>query len=154
MHKHELIDRLITLARLDLDASRLYGQAVRNIGEPEVRRTLEGFLADHDDHVAALSGMLEQMGQLAPVSLPESRDFFTAGIQPLTETESPGKTLEDLLLDERAVLTIYRQQMSPALPGEESRLIDGNIADEERHVRYLEQAVREMSVTAGKGRRR
>ncbi len=142
MEKRHTVAMLMTLGRMEIDSSRCYGQAVRNVPEPE-RDRLARFQAQHDTHIGGISAMLQGLGQLAPVSLPEDRELFTSGMRPIPG-EPPEKTLEDMAANERLLIEAYRKEQSPALSAAESRLLDRNLSDELEHLRYLEEKIREL----------
>ncbi len=72
MDRTDIIDRLNNLIKLDIDASRAYGQAIDNIDHADIKARIAGFREDHDRHVLELQAAVRGLGG-SPAESPISR---------------------------------------------------------------------------------
>ncbi|MEW5804039.1 MAG: ferritin-like domain-containing protein [bacterium] len=141
MTNQEIVDRLSSLMKLDIDAVKSYGQAIEEIDISDVRQQVTQFRDDHNRHITDLSNMIREFGGTPPRYSVDMRGFFMEGftaIRSLTGTAGALKALHtNEEITNKGYLDAHSLEMSPSV----MELIEKNFADEQRHLSYITQAI-------------
>ncbi|NBU20759.1 ferritin-like domain-containing protein [bacterium] len=140
-HNQPLIDRLISLVLLDIDAIHAYDQAINNIESLTVKNQFLQFKYDHERHVQNLTSSLHQLGAQAPEY---RREFKGYSFSKFKSPES-SKDLEEILHimkeNEQYTNMTYDGVLSYEIPDELRTLIKNNRDDERRHLKYIRSCI-------------
>lgn len=136
------VDKLRTLAQLDVDAAGTYEAAIARVKEQMIRERLNDFRIDHVRHVQDLNAVIQQLGG-EPVELrPDFKGAAMKGVTAMTSMMGTEAALVAMLANEELTNRTYelalRFNWSPEVRG----LIEKNRQDEERHIAWIRDAVR------------
>ena len=90
MEKSEIIDKLSSLLKLDVDAVQSYEKTLEKIDEKDLYDQIALFRDDHVRHVDDLSAVIEKLSGTPPERTPDIRGYFLKGatmLQNLMGTE-------------------------------------------------------------------
>lgn len=145
MENNDIIDKLQSLAQLDIDAANAYAQAIKEIDIPIIRSELEKFKDDHDRHYYTLSEAISNLGGRAPDKSPDFKGFLISGftfIRSQTGTEGALKALET---NEKLTNRKYADAVSMDFPENILSLLQLNYNDEKNHLQYIQSQLRIFS---------
>lgn len=140
----QVIERLNDLIKLDVDAIGAYQQAIAACHENVIKQRLTAFQEDHRRHVDDLTRLVRNHGGEPAAARPDVKGFFLAGmtaIRGATGTEGALKAMER---NEKLTNKNYDEAArDPDLPGDVRVLIQRNLADERRHLAFIQDALRD-----------
>jgi rubrerythrin len=144
-------DNLDTLLRhlveLDYDAIEAYEAAVQRLDNPAYKQTLERFCQDHINHTLNLSQVLRARGETPPDG-PSAKRILTKGKVILADLMGDKAILKAMLSNEVDTNTAYdRATSNMSVPPETLEVLLLNHADEQKHKRWLESALQQISET-------
>lgn len=134
------IEELRGLILLDLAAAQSYEIAMQACSIQEIAQQLGAFRADHERHVSELSDALRRMGGEAPEG-PDASGLCIVGYTRLSALEDRS-ALVSMRGNEELTNEAYLSALSGELPDELRRLVESNFADEQRHIRWIEEEIR------------
>lgn len=131
-------DLLTEVFRHDVAARHIYQEVIESVEKEEIKRTLQGFLRDHEHHIHELSKIITNLTGDKPE---ESRDLKGLLLSGYTTARSwTGETgaLKALQTAEGVVLKKYQEVAKSSVLSTEARhLVEKNLKDEERHGAYV-----------------
>jgi len=137
----KVIEELGELIRYDRDAVGSYDEAINDVKEPAVRDPLIEFRADHERHIANLSGIVRQLhGQP-----PEKPDLKGVVRKVMTKAAGLGGvelTLKAMRSNEEVLNKTYAHHLALDFPDDIKDVIRRNYEDEQRHLAWVESALR------------
>jgi uncharacterized protein (TIGR02284 family) len=136
------LDRLDDLIVLDIDAASAYEAAIPRIHSQPIRQRLESFQGDHERHVRELSAFVEKMGRRARTR-PDLKGFLIRGFTAITSMMGDEAALKALQGNEELTSRTYRRAVGAQWSDELRKLIEANYADEQRHLAYVQEALRD-----------
>ncbi len=136
----DLTDRLNELIALDIDAVSAYGAAIRHIGVPFLQERLRLFQQDHERHIRELSQAVKLHGG-EPRQKADVKGFFIQGFTAITAAMGDEAALRAMQTNEELTTHTYQKAMHENWPMEVSALIEGNYADEQRHLAFVQDAL-------------
>jgi uncharacterized protein (TIGR02284 family) len=143
MELSTLIDKLEDLVKLDVDASSSYSQAIDDITDPSIRRHLERYQQDHEEHIIALSDEIERFGGTRPSHTPSITGFFITGFTAIRSAMGLEGALRAMEMNEHITNRKYEDAASEGFPPEIHSLITKHLDDERRHLAYIQRVLRE-----------
>lgn len=137
----KIIEELNDLIRFDHDAIGAYDEAIDKCDEMVVKDQLTIFRGDHLRHVTDLSAVVRRLGGNPPESpglrgLVRKTMTMMAG---LVGTEACLKAMES---NEQVLNKQYASRATAAFPQDILELISRNYADEQRHLAWVQMALR------------
>ena len=142
MDNKEIARELKSLCKIDIDAFFAYTETFRHIDAPDAKKNVERFRDDHERHIKDLSDEIRSLGEEPPKF---SRDFkgyvldvFTK-VRSLTGTEGSMKALRS---GEETTNKKYGEAVKLGFPDRILTLINRNFKDEQGHLSYIEQAIK------------
>jgi hypothetical protein len=136
------VDKLRSLAQLDVDAVGAYDAAISRIKEPLVRERLNEFRVDHVRHVQELNAFILRYGG-EPVELrPDLKGAAMKSLTAMTSMMGTEAALVAMLGNEEFTNRAYALALNFQWPPEVRGLIQKNRRDEERHGTWIREAVR------------
>ncbi|QKT03136.1 ferritin-like domain-containing protein [Ectothiorhodospiraceae bacterium 2226] len=145
MDRRDVAERLVALAQLDIDAVHAYGQALEHVGDPDIHARLSEFRADHERHIESLTDLIRGLGERPPSLSRDFKGFFIEGFTALRSLSGTEGALEAMKTNESLTNHRYNDALAIPLPAEVRAVVQRNLADEERHLAYIEQALRERA---------
>lgn len=142
MEKKEILDKLSSLMKLDIDAVFAYKKAIEKIDMADVRQELMRFRDDHERHVHYLGDSIREFGGTPPEYSKDFKDFF---IEAFTSARSAAGTegvLDAIKRNEELTNREYREAAQLDFPLDVKGLIEKNYDDEKKHMAYIEMAIR------------
>ncbi len=136
-----MINDLENLVKLDIDASRAYDDAIRNIDHMGIRDSLAMFKDDHDRHIARLSEAISAMGGTPPSMSPDLKGFFIEGFTSLRSMTGTEGALKAMLTNEKLTNKRYEKALESDFSEDILELIRQNREDERRHLEYIQEAL-------------
>lgn len=144
MENREIAKELKSLCQLDIDAIHAYNETLHHLDLKEVKNTVEKFKGDHERHVKDLSALIRSLGEEPPSFKPDIKgymlDVFTK-IRSLTGNEGAIKSLKS---GEDLTNKRYGEAVKKAFPANIKEIVQRNFRDEERHLHYIEQAIKDQ----------
>ena len=141
MDTKDMVKRLSSLVQLDIDAAHSYGQAIDEIDVQSIRQQITQFRDDHLRHINELSEIIRNYGETPPEYSRDIKGFVLEGftaIRSLTGTEGALKALHT---NEKITNRMYADARTWDLLSDAKNIVEINYSDEQRHIRYLEEAI-------------
>jgi uncharacterized protein (TIGR02284 family) len=138
----KIIDELNDLIRFDHDAIGAYDEAINAVTETTIKDHLTTFRADHERHVTELGAFVTKLGG-KPATKPGVR-----GVVRKTMTKIAGLAGTELILramksNEEVLNKAYAKEANLEFPPAILDVVQRNLADEQRHLAWVEQALRD-----------
>lgn len=143
MGRKSEVEKLRSLAQMDVDAVGAYDAAIARVKEPMVRERLNDFRVDHVRHVQELNAFIRQFGG-EPVELrPDLKGAAMKGLTAMTSMMGTEAALVAMLGNEEFTNRAYELALNFEWSPEVRSLIEKNRRDEERHITWVKDAVRQ-----------
>ena len=146
----KIIEELSELIRYDYDAIGAYNSAIDDIKQLAAREPLKEFRGDHERHVLELSAIVRGLGG----NPPEKPDFKGVLRKTMTKVAGLGGTeltLKAMKSNEQVLNKTYAHHLSLDFPDDVKQVIRGNYGDEQRHLAWVEQALKTRLWESGVG---
>lgn len=141
MENSEIINKLSSLMKLDIDAVKAYEKALDKIKEKDVHDEIEKYRDDHVRHVDTISGIIKELGGTVPERTTDIRGLFLTGtsmLMGITGTEGALKALES---GEKITNKSYDDATNQSFPKEILNTLEYHYRDEQRHIRFITHAL-------------
>ncbi|GFO58252.1 hypothetical protein GMST_05770 [Geomonas silvestris] len=148
MTRDEILNQLEKLIQLDVDATHAYDQAIKNVDDQLIKDKLIQFQGDHRRHIDLLSAKVLEMGGTPPELTSDFKGFFISGFTALRSLTGTKGALEAMETNEKLTTSKYQDAVKMVWPTDISSIIQANLADEQRHLSYVREAV--QTITAKK----
>ncbi|HJU64305.1 MAG TPA: ferritin-like domain-containing protein [Gemmatimonadaceae bacterium] len=141
-----LTSTLNDLLQLDVDAVQAYALAIRQLDSSVRKQTLRRYQADHKRHISALKQLIRSHGGV-PVALSHiPTGPFKLAMQATGSVGGDRAVLRAFKTNERQVRDKYRRVANQrGLPAGVVRVLKRGAADEERHYRWAEKSLQQLS---------
>jgi len=144
MDNKRIINKLTNIVQLDIDAILAYNQAIENIEQDDIRQSLVAFRADHDRHVTDLSRVIERLGGTPPSFERDFKGFFIEGMTAITSKVGTRSALTSMFGNEMLTNSVYRAATEMEDVSDDIRnLVQRNYGDEQRHLAYIKNTLKE-----------
>lgn len=137
----KLIDQLVSLAQLDIDATHAYTSAIERIDLMDVKQQLTLFRSDHERHVTNLSPLIEQLGGQAPTRSADLKGFFIQGMTAVRSMFGNEAALKAMKGNEELTNKTYFKALELDFPVDIRNVIQANLDDERRHLAYVKRCI-------------
>ena len=141
MNREEILDNLENLIHLDVDATHAYDQAIKNVDDPLIKDKLIQFQGDHRRHIETLSTKMQELGGTPPKPTSDFKGFFISGFTALRSLTGTKGALEAMETNERLTTSKYEKASALDLPADIAIIIRANLADEQRHLSFIREAL-------------
>ena len=132
---------LKSLIHLDVDATHAYDQAIKNVDDPLIKDKLILFQGDHRRHIETLSTKMQELGGTPPKPTSDFKGFFISGFTALRSLTGTKGALEAMETNERLTTSKYEKASALDLPADIAIIIRANLADEQRHLSFIREAL-------------
>ena len=148
----EILDGLNDLLQLDHDAVGAYEIAMRKLEDRDHADQVAGFRRDHERHIRALNELIAELGG-TPKNEPHATGPFKQALQSLGAVGGDRGLLLAFRANELQVREKYDRYAAKAnaWPTHVKRVVDGCALDEERHYRWVSDALAAQGVGSGEG---
>jgi rubrerythrin len=148
----EIVDGLNDLLQLDHDAIGAYDIAIERLEDRDHANQILGFRRDHERHIQELNELIATLGG-TPKNQPHLTGPFKQALQALGAIGGDRGILTSFRTNELQVRSKYETYAARAnhWPADVKRAIDRNALDEERHYRWVADALQAMGVGSGEG---
>ncbi|MFP4072183.1 MAG: DUF2383 domain-containing protein [Desulfovibrionales bacterium] len=144
--KKNIIKQLHSLAQLDADAYHAYGQAMDKVEHVAIRDQLGVYRDDHRRHFDELSSQIRSMGGDPPDFSKDFKGYFIEGFTSLRSATGTKGALEAMQTNEKMTNKNYNDASSRSdLPPEIHSMLVSFYQDEQQHLRFVEQALKERA---------
>jgi rubrerythrin len=142
-----LTAELNDLLRLDHDAVQAYTLAIRLLENPDYKRQLEEFRADHQRHIDELSQLIRSRDGV-PLELPHlPSGAFKLAVQAIGGAGGDRAVLLAFKANERQVRDKYRRSARAVHPADVIFVLARAAEDEARHYEWALETLSELGVT-------
>ena len=141
MDLNKMLERLNDLIALDYDAVGAYEAAINRIDVESLRTSLREFQRDHERHIQELSRVVTQLGG-KPRKKPDAKGFILKGFTAVTSMMGNEAALQAMRGNELLTNRTYRMALDEEWSNETRAIIERNYSDEQRHLAFIEQALR------------
>jgi uncharacterized protein (TIGR02284 family) len=141
MDLNKMLGRLDDLIALDYDAVGAYEAAIDRINVESLRMSLREFQRDHERHIQDLSRIVTQLGG-TPRQKPDAKGFILKGFTAVTSMMGNEAALQAMRGNELLTNRTYRKALDEEWSDEARRVIERNFSDEQRHLAFIEAALR------------
>jgi rubrerythrin len=142
-----LTAELNDLLMLDHDAVQAYTLAIRLLRNPEYKRQLDEFRADHQRHMDELSQLIRSRDGV-PLELPHlPSGAFKLAVQAIGAAGGDRAVLLAFKANERQVRDKYRRSARAAHPADVTSVLARAADDEARHYEWALETLWELGVT-------
>ncbi|HEX8820154.1 MAG TPA: ferritin-like domain-containing protein [Archangium sp.] len=144
MDLNRMIERLNALIALDYDAVGAYAAAIHRIDVESLRMRLREFQQDHVRHIQDLSRVVMDLGG-TPRQKPDAMGFILKGFTAVTSMMGNEAALQAMRGNEVLTNHTYRMALDESWSDEARAIIERNFSDEQRHLAFIEDALRNRS---------
>jgi len=141
MDPSQMIEKLNELIALDHDAVGAYEAAIDRIDVESIRAQLRQFQDDHRRHIYDLSAQVKRLGGV-PRERPDAKGFILKGFTAITSMMGTEAALRAMQGNEKLTNTSYANALRENWPADLRTVIEQNYRDEQRHLAYVEDALR------------
>jgi len=138
-----LINELVSVVQLDIDAFHAYQQAINSMDLDDVRAALVAFQRDHERHVNELSEVILSLGGEAPVFARDFKGFLIEGMTALRSRMGTEGALKAMRQNEILTNAKYNKAAAGAFPQHVAELLARGQEDERRHLDYIEKCIQQ-----------
>jgi rubrerythrin len=143
MKSNARLETLRKLAHLDVDAVGSYDAALKHVRTEVIATRLAEFRADHLRHIRELNRLLEAAGEDPVAHKPDARGVLLKGATAATSTIGDRAALAAMRGNEQLTHRTYLAALNGVEWNDEERaLLVRNFADEQRHLAWIEEAIR------------
>ena len=142
MARKSEVEKLRSLAQLDVDAVGAYDAAIARVKEPLVRERLNEFRVDHVRHVQDLNAFILRFGGEAVELRPDLKGAAMRGLTAMSSLMGTEAALVAMLGNEEFSNRAYELALSFEWSPDVRSLIEKNRRDEERHITWIKESVR------------
>lgn len=144
MDLNRMIEKLNDLIALDHDAVGAYEAAINRIDVEHLRMRLREFQADHERHIQDLSRVVTTLGG-KPRQKPDAKGVILKGFTAITSMMGNEAALQAMRGNEVLTNRTYKAALEEEWSGEARAIIERNYSDEQRHLAFIEDALRTRS---------
>jgi len=137
----KIVDDLISLVHLDIDAIHAYDQAIEKIEIRSIKNQLKIFREDHFRHVNDLSVEVKKMGGTPPEFKKDFKGFVLQGFTALRSVTGTEGALHAMETNEKITNSSYEKALSWDLPQDVRSIVERNREDERRHLEFIRRAI-------------
>lgn len=141
MNQGQTVEKLNHLIQLDFDAVGAYQAAIDRIDVESIRASLREFQEDHRRHIADLSAQVRRLGG-EPKDRPDAKGFVLKGFTAVTSMMGTEAALRAMQGNEKLTNTTYANALRESWSDEIRTLLEKNHRDEQRHLAWIEDALR------------
>jgi uncharacterized protein (TIGR02284 family) len=141
MDLNKMIERLNDLIALDRDAVGAYEAAITRMDVESLRMSLREFQADHERHIQDLSRVVVSLGG-TPRTKPDAKGVLLKGFTAVTSMMGNEAALQAMRGNELLTNRTYRMALEEEWNDETRAIIERNYSDEQRHLAFIEGALR------------
>lgn len=143
METNMMIDKLNSLIRLDNDALSSYNRVIDVIDDPTLKTEITRFRDDHKRHVSVLSEVVKTYGGTPSTEEKDIRSLFLGGATALQSLIGVEGALRALHTGEKVTNKDYSEAVQWDVPEDVKIVLRDNYGDEQRHLRFVEIAIRD-----------
>ena len=141
MNQSQFIEKLNHLIQLDHDAVGAYEAAIDRIDVESIRAQLRQFQNDHRRHITDLSAVVVRLGG-TPKERPDVKGFVLKGFTAVTSMMGNEAALRAMQGNEKLTNSSYSSALRENWPPDIRSLVEQNYRDEQRHLAYIEDGLR------------
>jgi len=141
MKNQDVINKLSKLIQIDIDASEAYKQALQKINHAGIHTSICQFREDHLRHIDNLSAAIQELGGKIPDYKQDIKGYLIEGFTALRSVTGIEGALKAMQGNEKLTNRVYQEAVESDLPPHILQLVQQNYADEQRHLRYIEQVL-------------
>ncbi len=141
MDNSELIEKLSSLMKIDIDASKTYEKVIEKIRDNDVKDHLIKFKNDHLNHIESLESTIRKLGGTPPKRDIDLKGLFLTGAVLLDQLFNSENALRALKTGEEVINKAYDQSVTKEIPADIRSLLDIHNRDELEHLRYISYAI-------------
>lgn len=131
-------NELIAVAELDREAAAAYHIAAEHIADPKMREQLMSFRDDHLRHVSDIESLLKQRDMDLPGDEARAESSAIAALALAAREMGTRAALLAMISNERLTNGTYESALLVTTDEEARALLERNLGDERRHLRWLE----------------
>lgn len=139
MMEKKLINKLISLIQLDVDAVNAYEEAIQRIDDDDIRDEMKKFQADYRRHIAQLSVVVTDLGGQPPELGRDVRGYLLEAMTAVMSAVGTKPALRALHACAKIVSRTYHDAVTVDLPPRITSVVKRHAEDEERHLARIEQ---------------
>ncbi len=136
------IEKLRSLAQLDVDAIGAYDAALKRIDVPILKERLAQFRTDHVRHVQDLNNLISRLGGQRIEEKADLKGTILKGFTAATSMMGNEAALLAMVGNEELTNSTYKAALKFEWNDEERSLIQRNYDDEQRHLAWIKAAAR------------
>jgi rubrerythrin len=138
----DIVDKLNSLIKLDIDAVSAYDQAIKKIEHPVIKQRIAEFKSDHERHIERLSDALVAVGETPTKRTPDFKGYLIEGFTSLRSLSGDEGALKAMRSNEELTNKKYKEAFEDwALDADFAEIVEDNYADEKQHLAYIEQVI-------------
>jgi len=141
MKNTKIVDHLVSLAHLDIDAIHAYVQAIERVDVLSIKDQLSEFRADHQRHVNNISDCIRKLGGEPPEFARDFKGFLIEGMTALRSVTGTEGALKAMKMNEQLTNKTYEKALAWDLPHDVRQIVMQNRDDESRHLAYITEAL-------------
>jgi uncharacterized protein (TIGR02284 family) len=141
MNNSEIITKLSSLMKIDIDAISTYKKVIEKIPESDIKDHLMKFKSDHQRHVDSLKAVIRDLGGTPPSLDVDVKGIFLTGAVMLEQLFNAENALRVLKSGEEVINKTYDESVTKDLPVEIRSILDIHNRDELEHLRYISYAI-------------
>jgi len=141
-----VIEILIDLAQLDIDAVEAYHQALERIDNKPIFDEINKFKNDHVRHIEELSALITKFGGAPPEKSKDIKGYLIEGFTALRSITGTEGALNAMETNEKVTNAKYKEAIEKNLnyPAEIMEVLQRNYSDERHHLSYIQDQLEKI----------
>ncbi|MBD3346597.1 MAG: DUF2383 domain-containing protein [Chitinivibrionales bacterium] len=141
----QITEHLVSLIKIDIDASHGYSQAIDEVEDPDIQEQLIRYQEDHERHIDDLSALLLDMGEEPPELTRDIKGYFIEGMTALRSRMGTEQALKAMEQNEKLTNKTYGDARKWDVPQEVHEVIQRNFTDEQEHLKYIQETLKKRT---------
>ena len=138
MNDSELTTRLSTLLEMDRDAVKLYDEAARVMGTPDLGIDATRTRNQHEAHAMRIEKTIRDRGQQPRNATAQFVSIMELHLSSISRARDADETMITLRMAERIMNLEYAELLQMEMPEDLRSMLTENLADEQRHLEAVE----------------
>jgi len=136
------VSTLLAIAQMDSEAAVAYETAAELVSAAEIRARLQDFAGDHRRHIDDIGQLIEQIGGDAELAAPPPETSVFSMLALAVASMGDQAALMALVGNEQFTNATYSTALELVTDPEALALLQRNLEDEQRHIKWLSQHTR------------
>ncbi len=145
MNEKDLIEAMVNLVQLDIDAVHAYNHAIKEVDDPIIRDRLLEFQEDHRKHISVLSNHIKDLGGNPPEQSKDFKGYVIDAFAAIRSFTGLKGALKAMKITEEITNRYYGEVVSWKAPSAVKESLRTYFSEEKIHLEYIVSNLKAMT---------